>query len=187
MMVMLVLITGCSGKTQNSEFEKSKGKTIIFNKKLVKVIGMSAEELKEDLEKNGTENYEEIVAHEDSTVSITVTEEQTSYWLESREKLLKEMQDSFAELGESFKMEYDTGFATINYTFSPDLDVQTAASYVINGEVYCAMHQLFSHGEGEEWKVFINIYNSQTGKLVTSGDSETGISWTKEDWDKSEQ
>ena len=49
-------------------------------------------------------------------------------------------------------------------------------------ETYCACVQIFNGIPADEWYVEANIYNTNTGKLVTSGSSETGLSYTIGDW-----
>lgn len=179
--ILIVMLIGGCGKGRTFDSPKN-NLAITFNKKFVKIAGMTAEELKTDLESNGTENYTEVVANSDGTVTLIFTEVQKKYWLESRENLLEELKEEFEGIGDNYSVAYNTDYTTIDFCFSSDLSVTTATHYIINAEVYCAMHQLFASGRDNNWKVSIKIYNSKNGKLVTSGDSDTGMSWKAEDW-----
>lgn len=182
MIFVIILIAGC-GKRESDISEQS-GSVITFNEKFVKITGMTKEELKNDLEGDDPDNYGESSINPDGTVSIKVTEKQKKYWLNSREDLLQQLKEEFEKLGDNYSVTYNTDYTEIDFYFSKDLSVDDAVNYIMNAEIYCAMHQLFSDSANSEWKVSVNIYNSETGELVTKGDSKTGLSWKAEDWEK---
>lgn len=182
-MIFVIVLTGGCGKQENDISEQS-GSIITFNEKFVKISGMTEEELESNLEDNDPDNYGDSFINSDGTVSIEVTEEQREYWLTSREDLLQQLKEKFEKLGDNYSVAYNSDYTEIDFYFSKDLSVDAAVNYIMNAEIYCAMHQLFSDGANDEWKVSVNVYNSETGKLVTSGDSETGLSWKAEDWEE---
>lgn len=69
--------------------------------------------------------------------------------------------------------------------YNLELNAVDAVYYVMHSEVFGVMQQLFAGVKHDEWKISINIYNSDTGKLVTSGDSDTGLNYKEEDWNAS--
>lgn len=176
--------SGSSSNSGESQSAAAAASTVTFNQKLVKISGLSPADFKADLQGNGIENYETITVNEDGSVSITVTDEQREYWLTSREGLLQDVKDNFAAIGENYSITYNTDFTEIDFYFSKDLRESTAAYYISLAEVYSAMHQLFSGTAEDSWYFSARIFNAINGNLVASGDSENGISWKAEDWDK---
>lgn len=176
-MALLISVLLCACSTNNSAL-----KTVTFNEKFVKVIQMTPEQLAEDLKGHGEENYESITVNNDGTVSVTVTEEQRKYWVDSQKAILEKMADDFTKAGENYKLIFDDNFTSIGFHFSADANVKLITSYVMNSEVHCAMYQLFKQDKGDDWKVSVAVYNSKNGKLVTSGDSDAGLAWRAEDW-----
>ncbi len=197
MIVFAVTITGCSqGQLQSIENENSIGNVvksseksdekiikIDFNQKFLNISGKSAEEVVEEIKDGG--NCLDIYENEDGTVTVEISEEQQEYWEVSRGKMMKELEEQLQGYGENYRLEHNDSFTEVNAYYNQELPVDKAIVYVRYAVFLCASYQLFSGVNCNEWKVVINVYNSDTGKLVKTGDSDVDLTYNNSDWEAS--
>lgn len=176
-LVVFILLTGCS--------KEEKIQTVIIDEKLLKIYEMTPEEAVEDLKMNGSENYTEIVANEDDSVSLKFNETQKQFWVDSRKKGLETGIEGFQRAGNKQKVSISEDNKTIDMYVNLDLSVEDLTFYMLFFETNCAFLQLLENEEGYEWYVKINVYNAESEKLVKSGDSNTGLTITTQDWNNS--
>lgn len=179
--VLILMSAGCTSRQSQEPTVK-----VVFPEKFLRIAQMSPEAWAEDLEKTGEGQFVSAYVGEDGTaVTLELREEQRAFWLDTYAGLLRTLQEDFAELGEAYRVEYNDEGTRIDFYYDLELDAYDAIYYVMHMETFCICRQLLS-GVGEsEWLVTINIYNSATGKLVTSGDSDTGLSYETSDWEAS--
>ena len=103
-------------------------------------------------------------------------------WIDRFAVLFGELRDNFNQINPDYKIEYSEDYRQVDMYYNLELDAAKVIYYVMYVEMYCVCEQFF-YGTGEdEWKITFNIYNSDTGKLVTTGDSYTGLEYHNEDW-----
>lgn len=184
---VLLLIIICVQLSACKQGETKENATkIVFSEKFLGIAQMSPEAWMTDLIDTSEGNYENVYVNDDgTTVTLEITDEQKEYWLTSRAELLDDLKSQFAQLGDGYKIEYSDDYSHIDLYYNLELDAYDAIYYVMYTETFCASQQLFSGTGHDEWMVSFNIYNSDTGKLVTSGNSDTGLSYNAADWEAS--
>ncbi len=197
LMAIVIMIAGCGkeqiqnieninndGKTektiQNSEKEIIK---VDFSQKFLNISGKSAEETVEEIKNGG--NCLDIYENEDGTVTVEINKEQQEYWMDSRGTMMEELQEQLQEYAQNYRLEHNDSFTEINAYYNQELPWDKAGVYVMYAEFLCASYQLFSGVNSNEWKVVINVYNSDTGKLVKTGDSDVDLTYDNSDWEAS--
>lgn len=195
-LVLALCISGCGySQTQdeniefkNSVVSKEKNEEDIikvnFNLKFINISGKTAEETVEEIKDGG--NCLDVYKNEDGTVTVEITKEQQEYWITSRGELLEELQEQFKEYDENYRLEHNDSYTQVDAYYNLELPADKAIVYVRYAEFLCASYQLFSGIESEGWKVTINVYNSDTGKLVKTGDSDVDLEYDNSDWEASE-
>lgn len=160
---------------------------VVFSEKFLNVAENSPEDWVESLIKFSQGQYTDIYVNEDRlTVTMEITREQADSWKERVDSWLTVLQSNFAAVDPSYQIVISGDYSHIDFYYDLNLPAEDAVYYVINVEVYCAFRQLLNGAGADDWKVFCDIYNSGTGKLVTSGDSDTGMSYEASDWEASE-
>ena len=182
-LLLLAVVTVCMLTACNRKKPEEDGMKIIFSEKILGIAEITPEEWVEDLIAFSDENYVDVYVNDDgASVTLEISEEQRDYWITSIADTLDELKNRFAQLGTGFQIKYSEAYSYIDMYYNLELDAYDAIYYVIYTEVLCIDQQLFMGVGHDEWAVSFNIYNSDTGKLVTSGDSDTGLSYTESDW-----
>ena len=196
-MAIVIMIAGC-GKEQIQNIEninndrktektiQNSEKEIIkvdFSQKFLNISGKSAEETVEEIKNGG--NCLDIHENEDGTVTVEINKEQQEYWMNSRGTMMEELQEQLKEYDKNYRLEHNDSFTEINVYYNQELPWDKAGVYVMYAEFLCASYQLFSGVNSNEWKVVINVYNSDTGKLVKTGDSDVDLTYDNSDWEAS--
>lgn len=182
--LMIAVITALAAC--NQEVAKPEVIKIVYSEKFLGIAQMTPEDWVTDLINTGEENYVDVYVNEDgASVTLEITDEQKNYWVTSREEILDDLATEFSNLGSGYKIEYNDDYSHIDLYYNLELDAYDAIYYVMYTETFCINQQLFKGIGHDEWVVSFNIYNSDTGKLVTSGDSNTGLSYTEADWEAS--
>lgn len=199
-MIIALSISGCGysqRQDQNKTIEAEKssdGKEkdeeeiikVKLSQKFINLSGKGAKGVVEDTKSVGEENYIDVYENEDGTVTVEITEQQKQeYWLPSRGELMEELQEQLKEYDENYRLEHNDSYTQVDAYYNLELPADKAIIFVIYAEVLCASYQLFSGVESEEWRVEINIYNSDTGKLVKSGSSDADFGYENSDWEAS--
>ena len=199
-LILVLSVSGCGyGQIQdknkeieieNSSDDKEKKEEIIkveLSQKFINLSGQGVEGLIEDTKNNvGKENYVEVYENENGTITVEITEQQQQeYWLPSRGELMEELQEQFKEYDENYRLEHNESYTQVDAYYNLSLPADKAIVYVIYAEYLCASYQLFSGVDSDEWRVAINIYNSDTGNLVKSGSSDADFGYENSDWEAS--
>mgnify|MGYP004614091697 FL=1 len=197
LMAIVIMIAGCGKEQiQNIENINNGGKTektiqnnekeiikVDFSQKFLNISGKSAEETVEEIKDGG--NCLDIYENEDGTVTVEINKEQQEYWTDSRGTMMEELQEQLQEYDQNYRLEHNDSFTEINAYYNQELPWDKAGVYVMYAEFLCASYQLFSGVNSDEWKVVINVYNSDTGKLVKTGDSDVDLTYDNSDWEAS--
>ena len=176
--------------TEKNSDDKEKSKEDIdiievnIDSKFITISGKSAEELAENIKEGG--DCLEVKQNEDGTLTVEITEQQQQeYWLPSRGELMEELQEQLQEYDENYRLEHNDSYTQVDAYYNLDLPVDKAVVYVRYAEFLCASYQIFSGVDDDKWKVTINVYNSDTGKLVKTGDSDVDLEYDDSDWEAS--
>lgn len=175
-------------EVENSSGGKEKDEEDIIkvniDMKFINISGQSAEELAENIKEGG--DCLGVKQNEDGTMTVELTEQQQQeYWLPSRGELMEELQEQFKEYDENYRLEHNDSYTQVDAYYNLDLPVDKAVVYVRYAEFLCASYQIFSGVDNDKWKVTINVYNSDTGKLVKTGDSDVDLEYDDSDWEAS--
>ncbi|WP_143524529.1 hypothetical protein [Roseburia sp. 499] len=116
---------------------------------------------------------------------MEINKRQQEYWLTSRGELLEELQEQLKGYDENYRLEHNDSYTQVDVYYNQELPWDKAGSYVVYAEWLCASYQLFSGVGSDDWRVAINIYNSDTGKLVKSGSSDASLTYDDSDCEAS--
>ena len=177
---------GIEVENNSDDKEKSEEDIVKVNLdlKFITISGKSAEETVEEIRDGG--NCLDIYENEDGTLTVEITEQQQQeYWLPSRGELMEELQEQLKEYDENYRLEHNDSYTQVDAYYNLNLPVDKAVVYVRYAEFLCASYQIFSGVENDKWKVTINVYNSDTGKLVKTGDSDVDLEYDDSDWEAS--
>lgn len=171
----------CENKT------KEKNIAIVFSEKLLNVAEVSPEDWKTQLQEFGVGQYDRLyVSGNGKTVTMEITEAQKEYWLSVVQQKLELLKNDIQKVDDSYNIIYSGDYSALEFYYNLELPAKEAIYYVIYSEIYCVFGQLLNEEDPNNWVVTFSIYNSDTGKLVTSGDSGTGLSYETSDWEASE-
>ena len=180
-MVLVFLMTACG-----SEIPQEETQTIVFTKRFLMVVDASPEEWIEDLNNMGANQYERLCVNDDNeAVTMEITAAQREYWLSIVEKGLNNLQKEITALNGNYQIAYSSNYSHIDIYYNLEMSLPDAGYYVVYADAFCIFGQLLNGVDATDWFVSCNIYNSDTGKLVTSGDSETGLYYDTDDWEAS--
>ena len=194
--ILALSISGCGyGKEQkekkgieveNSSGNKEKKEEIIkvkLDSRIINISGKSAEETVEEIRDGG--NCLDIYENEDGTVTVEITKEQQEYWMTSRGELMGELEEKLKEYDENYQLQHNNSYTQVDAYYNLNLPWDKAGVFVMYAEFLCATYQVFSGVDSDAWRVEINIYNSDTGKLVKSGSSDADFGYENSDWEAS--
>ncbi|MGM9603405.1 MAG: hypothetical protein ACI3W5_17690 [Faecousia sp.] len=158
----------------------------MFSEKFLNVAEVSPEGWIESLNKLGADQYANVrVTDGGKSVTVDVTDSQIDFWISVVDDGLHKLESDFQNINSNYDINYSEDYSCVDLYYDLDLPARDAIYYVIYCEVYCAFGQLLNGEDPNAWVVSCNIFNSETGKLVTSGDSDTGLSYESSDWEAS--
>ena len=184
---LMLCLVACNGNsTQPTNESNQDSISIVFSEKLLGVAEVSPEDWIESLNNLGEGQYIDLYVNSDEkSVTLEVSETQKDYWKSIIDQGLQKLVADFRAIDSDYDIQYSEDYESVDLYYNLDLSATNAVYYVIYCEVYCAFGQLLNGAEPSSWLVSFNIYNSDTGKLVTSGDSETGMAYETSDWEAS--
>ena len=171
---------------KNSDDKEEKKEGIIkvnLDSRIINISGKSAEETVEEIRDGG--NCIDIYENEDGTVTVEITKEQQEYWMTSRGELMGELEEKLKEYDENYQLQHNNSYTQVDAYYNLNLPWDKAGVFVMYAEFLCATYQVFSGVDSDAWRVEINIYNSDTGKLVKSGSSDADFGYENSDWEAS--
>lgn len=89
---------------------------------------------------------------------------------------LKQIESQFENIGDNYKINVDKDYSNISYKFDSQLSKQEQSNYFIYSETICMLLQVINN-TSPDFYIEINIYDSSTGELVSTGDTKNGITW----------
>lgn len=128
------------------------------------------------LQTAGGNDYRFVYLDENNAVILAVDETQKNAYIENCIQLLTKIRARFREMGDGYEISWNDEFSELEMKFDADLSSQDQATYFINSETLCMLTQLLK-GNGDSFYIDINIYDSSTGELVSSGNTIDGITW----------
>ena len=159
---------------------------VVFSAKFLNVAELSPEGWIDSLNELGQGQYADLYVNPDGeSVTLKLTQEQKKFWMQLVFNGLELLTEEFCDIKDTYQVTYTDDLGCLDFYYDLDLPATSAIHYVIYFEVYCAFGQLLNAPDEEGWFVDFNIYNSDTGKLVTSGDSDMGLSYEPSDWEAS--
>lgn len=178
---VLLSIAACSNTPQEETVA-----SVVFSDKYLKVADVSPEEWIESLKDLGEGHFVNIYINSDGrSVTLEFSEDDRAFWQDVVIDGLEKLKNSFCNINDRYKVKYSNDYSSIDFYYNLDLPATDALYYVIYFEVYCAFGQLLNGASSDNWIVNFNVYNSDTQKLVTSGSSDTGLSYESSDWEAS--
>ena len=121
------------------------------------------------------------------SITMSLTLEQKQWWLKSRKELLDDLNEKMSQYDSDYHITYDDECTELSLYYDLKVDANKVAEFKYIAEFLCGMYQVLNGVNDDNWNVNINIYNSKTKKLVTSGSSVDGLSYEAEDWIRSEK
>lgn len=147
--------------------------------------GRNASKLAEEFEETG--KLSKIVVNDAGTdidsITMYVTEEQREFWIKSRKELLDDLNRRISTYNSDYHIDYSEDCRELSLYYDTNLSVHIVAEHIFLSLFHCELYQIFSQNEDNP-DVQVNIYNSQTGKLVTTGNGNH-IGYEEEDWIRS--
>ena len=169
-----------------SEVPQEETQTIVFSRRFLGIADAYPEDWMEQINNLGADQYVDFYINDDGeSVTMVITPEQREFWLSIVEKGLGNLKRGINGVNSAYSIEYSKDYTHMDAYYNLELPATDAIYYVIKTEVFCIFGQLLNGAEAEGWFVSCNIYNSDTGKLVTSGDSDTGLGYEPSDWEAS--
>ena len=181
-LVLVFLMTACGVEIPQEETQ-----SIVFSRRFLGIADAYPEDWMEQINNLGADQYLEFYINEDGeSMTMIITPEQREFWLSIVAKGLDNLKRGINGVNSAYLIEYSEDYAHMDAYYNLELPATDAIYYEIKTEVFCIFGQLLNGAEAEDWFVSCNIYNSDTGKLVTSGDSNTGLSYEPSDWEASQ-
>lgn len=128
------------------------------------------------LVKSTESDYSYLYIDESDIVHIGVTDSEKNSLVQELQNYLSELERQFEELGDNYKISVNENYSEIEYKFDSKLSKQNQMNYVVYSETICALIQELIDNS-QKYYIKINILDSSSGILISSGDSEQGINW----------
>ncbi len=178
--LLLLSTSGCGPGAEEARM------TVIFPEKFIGIAGQTPEGWVEALEDAGPDQYLSLTAEPESgSVIMEITETQRQFWKNTMRTALDKYCRELSMENPSYKVTLSSDYAQADFYYNLDLNAADAVYYVMGVETYCICMQLLNGADPDNWIVTMTIYNSDTGKTVTSGNSNEGLSYSAEDWEAS--
>lgn len=157
---------------------------------LVAVSGRESDILADEF-KDG-KNCTSVTVNSDDSITVTLTEEQLDYWINSNSKMLENLDNELKSINPNYKIIHNEDFTQLDLYYDLNLDAQKAVNYIFQAEFFCGMFQVFTNPAENNFNIEVNIYNCATGNIVTSGELilenehyKQNLSYDETDWQKS--
>ena len=145
----------------------------IFTVKSTFIDGMSTIDI---LQSAGGNGYQYIYFDDNGSVSMKADNTQRDTLLANMEQYLSDVSKQFSELGDGYEITWKSDFSSIDFKFDSKLSKQDQSNYFIYVETICMLNQVLESADNSYY-IDLNIYDSSTGELVSTGNTKDGISW----------
>lgn len=167
----------------NSISSKENTTKVIFPENIINISGNTAEEFVTSVKNDSKGDYKEIYVNDDGTVTMVLSADQKSKWLETREEGLESFKEQLEAKGKSYTMKWASDYTSVDVYYNLDLPTADAAIVILGGELMCAMYQMFNGTNPDAWTVELSVYNSDTLKLVKAANCpQEKLSYVDADW-----
>ena len=171
--------TNISG-TNTTESGSVQTKTIVFPDRFEHLSSMTEEKLANYFKDRGEEHYCDLSV-EDGLLKMSVTEEQIEYWKEYIIGQLEKQESVLTAVSPKYIADFNEKHDTISVYYDAMMSSDVAFNYVGRAAMFCAMYQLFDGAD--DFSISLNVYNSDTGKLVAGGNLEKDdVSYDNTEW-----
>ena len=145
----------------------------IFTVKSTFVDGMSIIDI---LQSAGGNGYQYIYLDDAGSVSVKADKSQKDELIVKMNQYLSDVSNQFSGLGEGYEITWKSDFSSIDFKFDSKLSKQDQSNYFIYVETICMLNQVLDSTDNSYY-IDLNIYDSSTGELVSTGNTVDGISW----------
>ena len=167
-------------ETNNAENTGKEARTIVFPERFEHLSSMNEEKLADYFKNKGEEHYSDL-SIEDGLVKLSVTEEQADYWKEYAAEQIVKQESILTAVSPKYSAECNEKHDTISVYYDSMMQFDDAFNYVGRTAIFCAMYQLFDGAD--DFSISLNVYNSDTGKLVAGGNLEKDdVSYDNTEW-----
>lgn len=167
-------------ETNTTESGSVQTKTIVFPERFEHLSSMNEEKLADYFKNRGEEHYSDL-SIKDGLVNLSVTEEQIEYWKEFITGQIEEQKGVLTAVSPKYSAECNEKHDTISVYYDSMMQFDDAFNYVGRTAIFCAMYQLFDGAD--DFSISLNVYNSDTGKLVAGGNLEKDdVSYDNTEW-----
>ena len=167
-------------ETNTTESGSVQTKTIVFPERFEHLSSMTEEKLANYFKDRGEEHYCDLSV-EDGLLKMSVTEEQIEYWKEYIIGQLEKQESVLTAVSPKYIADFNEKHDTISVYYDAMMSSDVAFNYVGRAAMFCAMYQLFDGAD--DFSISLNVYNSDTGKLVAGGNLEKDdVSYDNTEW-----
>lgn len=167
-------------ETNTTESGSVQTKTIVFPNRFEHLSSMTEEKLANYFKDRGEEHYCDLSV-EDGLLKMSVTEEQIEYWKEYIIGQLEKQESVLTAVSPKYIADFNEKHDTISVYYDAMMSSDVAFNYVGRAAMFCAMYQLFDGAD--DFSISLNVYNSDTGKLVAGGNLEKDdVSYDNTEW-----
>lgn len=167
-------------ETNTTESGSVQTKTIVFPDRFEHLSSMTEEKLANYFKDRGEEHYCDLSV-EDGLLKMSVTEEQIEYWKEYTIGQLEKQESVLTAVSPKYIADFNEKHDTISVYYDAMMSSDDAFNYVGRAAMFCAMYQLFDGAD--DFSISLNVYNSDTGKLVAGGNLEKDdVSYDNTEW-----
>ncbi len=167
-------------ETNTIESGSVQTKTIVFPDRFEHLSSMTEEKLANYFKDRGEEHYCDLSV-EDGLLKMSVTEEQIEYWKEYIIGQLEKQESVLTAVSPKYIADFNEKHDTISVYYDAMMSSDVAFNYVGRAAMFCAMYQLFDGAD--DFSISLNVYNSDTGKLVAGGNLEKDdVSYDNTEW-----
>lgn len=167
-------------ETNTTESGSVQTKTIVFPDRFEHLSSMTEEKLANYFKDRGEEHYCDLSV-EDGLLKMSVTEEQIEYWKEYTIGQLEKQESVLTAVSPKYIADFNEKHDTISVYYDAMMSSDVAFNYVGRAAMFCAMYQLFDGAD--DFSISLNVYNSDTGKLVAGGNLEKDdVSYDNTEW-----
>lgn len=154
----VILLSGCSEPLPDGVTE------VIFSAKLLTIAGKESDGWDSDF----AEHSVKLSHNRDGDLIVYLDAEQVEYWRELWAGFLDSACDWFKSKGHGYKIVIYDDYSGADFYYNSDLDPAAVIYYAIQVEIYSVCLQLLNGADSYNWVFNMDIYDSDTGNLVTS-------------------
>lgn len=159
--------------------------TVTFHENFLNLAGKDSAEMVSYLKDMGAGYFENLYINSDDTVSMDITKEQAIFWNDRIAEKLNQKESELKSVSNKYYAACSADYKEINVYYDMNMTFQDAFAYIGDTAIYCAMYQLINGCDN--FSLSLNIYNADTGKLVSGGNLIENISYGNAEWSTSYQ